>query len=253
MTALLAARSLLFYLGYVTVTIVWASVSLAVAWMLPLRARFVFVAGVWSRAVLAWLRLTCGVRFRIAGMEHIPQTPCIVFARHESSWETLLLQLLFAPQATLLKRELLRIPFFGWGLRLAKPIPIDRADPRAALRTLIRVGRVRLEQGVWVVLFPEGTRVEPGERRPFLLGGAALAEATARPVLVVTHNAGRCWPPRRFIKQPGTIDVLISEPIATAGLKCRQINSLAHDVMDRALTSLERTAAARSDVEIDHR
>ncbi len=249
MKGVLLVRSLLFYIGYATVTISWACVSLLVAWMLPLRARFNFVAGVWSRAVLLWLKLTCGIRYRVIGAEHIPEEPCVVLVRHESSWEIPALQLMFAPQATLLKKELMHIPFFGWGLRLARPIPIDRSDPRSALRTLIRVGTQRLQEGIWVVLFPEGTRMARGVRGRFQSGGAALAQAAGRPVLVVTHNAGRCWPPRRFIKFPGIIDVVVSPPIPVDGRSSREINVLAAAVMDQSLAEID----ARSDVEIHDR
>jgi 1-acyl-sn-glycerol-3-phosphate acyltransferase len=238
MTAWLATRALAFYAGYVGLTIVWACVSLAVAWMLPLRARFAFVAGVWSRAVLGWLRVTCGIRYRVSGREHIPDEPCVVLVRHESSWEIPVLQLLFAPQATLLKRELMQIPFFGWGLRLAKPIPIDRGDPRKALRTLMRVGTARLIEGVWVVLFPEGTRMPVGSRGKFHIGGAALAETSGRPVLIVAHNAGRFWPPHRFLKFPGTVEVVIAPSIATAGKSSREINALAYEAIGRPVSML---------------
>jgi 1-acyl-sn-glycerol-3-phosphate acyltransferase len=238
MKSLLAIRSLLFYMGYATITIVWACVSLSIAWMLPLRQRFAFVAGVWSRAVLGWLRLTCGLRFDISGRENIPEEPCVVLVRHESSWEIPVLQLLFAPQATLLKRELMHIPFFGWGLRLAAPIPIDRKSPRTALRSLIRIGTQRLDEGIWVVLFPEGTRMPAGVPGRFQIGGAALAEASGRPVLVVTHNAGRFWPPHRFLKYPGTVEVLISPAIESSGKKSKEINALAFATMELAVAAL---------------
>jgi 1-acyl-sn-glycerol-3-phosphate acyltransferase len=248
MKALHATRSLMFYIGYVGFTILWACVSLAIAWALPLRARFSFVAGTWSRFVLGWLRLTCGVRYRVTGAENLPETPCIVLVRHESSWEIPLLQLLFAPQATLLKRELMHIPFFGWGLRLARPIPIDRGDPRKALRTLIRVGCQRLDEGLWVVLFPEGTRMPDGKLGKFHIGGAALAEASGRPILIVTHNAGRCWPPHRFLKFPGCVDVEISPPLDTTGKSAREINALASEVMG---TALARTSPQTSRLTTD--
>ena len=112
--------------------------------------------------------------------EH-PAQACIVFVKHESTWETLFVQTLFAPQATIVKKELLNIPFFGWAFRLLRPIAIDRADPRGALRTLNSEGTARLEHNIWVVLFPEGTRVPIGESRSFQIGGAALAESE-RPI-----------------------------------------------------------------------
>jgi 1-acyl-sn-glycerol-3-phosphate acyltransferase len=175
---------------------------------------------------------------RIEGRENIPKEACIVFVKHESTWETLFVQTLFAPQATLVKKELLWIPFFGWAFRLLRPIAIDRSDPRSALRTLIREGTSRLEQNVWVVLFPEGTRVRRGETRDFQMGGAALAESCASNVLVVAHNAADCWPAHSLAKHAGTITVRICAPISTQGKRRREINSLAYAAMTSAMASI---------------
>lgn len=231
-------RGVLFYLGYVPFTVFWGGLAVCIAWALPYRARFHFVIGAWTRAMLSWLRVTCGIRYRIEGAENIPERPCIVFSKHESTWETMLVQRLFSPQATLIKRELLWIPFFGWAFRLLRPVAIDRSDARGALRTLIREGTARLDQGTWVVLFPEGTRVKPGTLGPFQVGGAALAEATGAPVLVVAHDSGRFWPAHALAKTPGTITVRISPPIETRGKNRKQINALARDWMAKSMTEL---------------
>jgi 1-acyl-sn-glycerol-3-phosphate acyltransferase len=237
---LLSARAVGFYLGYVVLTVAWGSLSVLVAWMFSYRFRFQFVIGCWTRMVLFWLRICCGIRVRIEGGENLPDTPCIVFVKHESTWETLFIQTLFVPQATLVKRELLNIPFFGWAFRLLRPIAIDRTDTRGALRTLINEGGARLDQGIWVVLFPEGTRVPINEQRNFQIGGAALAEAAARPVLVVAHNSGDHWPAHRLIKRPGTIRVVVTPPFETVGLKRREINARAESLMLAAMTALGR-------------
>src|SRR5262245_24169833 len=188
--------------------------------------------------VLAWLRWCCNIAVRIEGMENIPNEACIVFVKHESTWETLFVQTLFAPQATLVKKELLRIPFFGWAFRLLQPIAIDRSDPRSALRTLIREGTARLNQNVWVVLFPEGTRVPLGETRDFQMGGAALAESSGRPVLVIAHNAADCWPAHSLGKHAGTITVRICPPISTERKSRKEINALAYSAMTSAMASI---------------
>ncbi len=235
-------RSLLFYLGYMVITIGWFFPSLLLAWCLPMRARFFLVAQCWSGLVLGWLRLTCGIRYVVEGQEHIPAEPCVVLCRHESTLEILFLQWLFAPQATLLKRELLKIPFFGWGLRLARPIPIDRSDPRSALRTLIRVGRQRLDEGLWVVLFPEGTRLRHTERARFQSGGAALAEASGRPLLVVSHDAGRYWPARALVKYPGTVRVRVTAPIYPQDDNSKSLNRKAMARMQMELDALQCAA-----------
>lgn len=229
-----SVRAVLFYVGYSAATIVWGSLSVLVAWALPFRTRFHFVIVCWTTFVLFWLRVCCGITHHIEGRENIPEAPCIVFVKHESTWETLFIQSLFAPQATLVKRELLRIPFFGWAFSLLKPIAIDRDDARSALRTLIRVGRSRLAAGIWVVLFPEGTRVPVGTTGTFQLGGAALAEASGAPIIVVAHDAGSYWPAHQLAKRPGVIHVKISPPIVPVGRKSREINAIARDWMVQA-------------------
>jgi 1-acyl-sn-glycerol-3-phosphate acyltransferase len=224
-------RALCFYVGYSVLTVVWGSLSVLIAWVFPYRTRFQFVIGVWTRMVLLWLRVCCGIRVTVEGRENIPDRACIVFVKHESTWETLFVQTLFAPQATIVKKELLHIPFFGWAFRLLRPIAIDRTDRRGALRTLSTEGAERLEHNIWVVLFPEGTRVPIGESRSFQIGGAALAELSGRSVLVIAHNAGDFWPAHRFGKRPGTIRVIVTKPIPVEGIKRKEINALAEKQM----------------------
>ena len=219
-------RSLAFYLGYVPFTVAWATISLTVAWAMPLRQRRDFIIGRWTRAVLWWLKITCGIRVHASGLERIPDAPCIVFVQHQSTWETLWVQTLVGLQTTLVKRELLRIPFWGWAFALTQPISIDRSQRASALRQLIEQGEERLRRGITVTLFPEGTRIAPGGVGRFQLGGAALAAATGAPVVVVAHNAGLRWPAHRFHKQPGTIAVEVSEPFLTEGKSAKEINRL---------------------------
>ncbi|MEE4361244.1 MAG: lysophospholipid acyltransferase family protein [Pseudomonadales bacterium] len=235
---LLLLRSLAFMTGYASITIVWGTLGTLFGWMLPYRERFVFIVVMWTTLVLGWLRLTCGIRHEVQGRERIPDEPCVVLARHESTWETLFLQTLFVPQATVIKRELLAIPFFGWAFRVLRPIAIDRSDARGALKTLVRVGRDRLENGTWVMLFPEGTRLAPGAPGRFQRGGAALAVAAGRPVIVVAHDAGRHWPARRLLKFPGTIQVEISEPIETAGRTSAAVTEEAERWLTAAMNRL---------------
>lgn len=237
MTASLRAAA--FYLGYAIVTIIWGGLSVAVAWAIPPRARFNFIIGVWTRSVLWWLRITCGVGAEVHGREHLPDEPCVLLVKHQSTWETIFVQTLVRPQATLIKRELLWIPFFGWAFALLKPIAIDRREGRGALKHLVEQGVARLKAGIWVTLFPEGTRMPWGEHRKFQVGGAALAEAAGRPVVVVAHNAGRYWPAHQFVKRPGTIEVRISPPIETTGKKIKEINNLAMDWLLEQMLELE--------------
>ena len=231
-------RAVAFYTGYTAITVFWGVLSVLVAWLLPYRARFAFIVGFWTRVSLWWFKVTCAVRWELSGTENIPDTPCIVMCRHESTWETLFLQTLFAPQATLIKRELLWIPFWGWAYWLLQPIAIDRSKPRKALRQLVDKGSQRLAQGIWVALFPEGTRMAPGQPGKFQPGGAVLAAATNAPILVVSHNAGRYWPAHSLRKHPGIIRFAIAPIIETAGKTSKQLNAEAAAVMDELTASL---------------
>ncbi|MEE8305171.1 MAG: lysophospholipid acyltransferase family protein [Candidatus Tectomicrobia bacterium] len=231
-------RACAFYLGYASFTIGWGALSILVAWLLPYHMRFHFIVGTWSKFSLFWLQLTCRVGHQIIGAEHIPESPCIVLVRHESTWEVAFLQTLFAPQATLLKRELLWIPFFGWAFALLKPIAINRDNPRKALRKLITEGRQRLRESVWVVLFPEGTRMPCDEIGKFQAGGAALASATGVPLLVVAHDSGRFWPPHQLRKLAGSVTVKIAPPIDPQGKTTKEINELATLTMATLMTEI---------------
>jgi 1-acyl-sn-glycerol-3-phosphate acyltransferase len=220
---IIVLRSIAFYIGYALATLLWGSFGALFGWLIPYRSRFRFVIGGWTRFCLWWLKVTCGINCRVRGLERLPKDPCIVLCRHESTWETLFLQTVFAPQATLIKRELLWIPFFGWAFRGLRPIAIDRGDGRKALRQLIHEGKDRLAKGIWVVLFPEGTRLQAGERGRFLPGGAALGAASGHPIILVAHNAGSFWPAHAFRKFPGTIDAVISTRIDTTGLSSKDL------------------------------
>ena len=144
---MLGIRSVVFYVGLVLLTFVWATLSLLLGWAMPYRARFNFVITWWSRMVLGWLRWTCNVRHEVIGLEHVPAEPAVIMARHESTWESFFLQTLFVPQATLIKKELLNIPFWGWAFRMLRPIAIDRSQRHAAMKKLLREGANRLAYG----------------------------------------------------------------------------------------------------------
>lgn len=234
---MMTLRSALFYAGYVVVTVLWGSLSLLVGGFLNYRARFDFIVRRWTGFVLSWLKLTCGITVTVQG--ELPDTPCVVFVKHSSTWETLYVQQLFSPQATLIKRELLNIPFFGWAFRMLRPIAIDRSDPRKSLRSLIKQGTEKLATNIWVVLFPEGTRAPVGAQQTFQAGGAALARSANSPVLVIAHNAGLLWPAHQFRKKPGVITVRLSPLIYTEGKTTKQINAEAEAWLSQAMAELE--------------
>jgi 1-acyl-sn-glycerol-3-phosphate acyltransferase len=222
---MIAVRSSLFALALIIITPPYALLALATC-VLPRMARYRVISG-WSRLVILLARLILGIRWRVEGREHLPQRPAVILAKHQSAWETMAFQLIFPPQVHVLKRELLWIPFFGWGLALMSPIAIDRRRGLAALRAMAKKGAQRLSQGFWVVVFPEGTRVAPGERRAYQPGGAWLAAAANAPVVPVAHNAGLLWPRNAFLKYPGTVTVRIGPAIDPAHRDPATINRLA--------------------------
>lgn len=218
-------RSVVFNLGMAVSAVIVAIFGiLFVPFSFNVRYR---VISQWARFNLWWLALTCGLRYEVEGRENIPAGTAIIFCKHQSAWETLALQELFPPQIWLLKRELLWIPFFGWGLALLEPIAINRSAGLRAMRQLVEQGIARLRAGRWVVIFPEGTRVMPGQRGIYHKGGALLAEKSGFPVVPVAHNAGEFWPRQGFLKKPGTIRVVIGPVIETQGRKPAEINALA--------------------------
>jgi 1-acyl-sn-glycerol-3-phosphate acyltransferase len=216
-------RSALFALALVLVTPPYALIALA-TFPLPRLARYRIISG-WSRLVVRLARAICGIHWSVEGREHLPAHPAVILSKHQSAWETLAFQEILPPQVLVLKKELLWIPFFGWGLALMSPIAIDRANGRAALRDIARRGRERLAQGFWVVIFPEGTRVRIGEKRAYQQGGAWLAAQCGVPVVPVAHNAGRLWPKNAFLKRAGNVTVRIGPPIPTSGRDAKQISA----------------------------
>jgi 1-acyl-sn-glycerol-3-phosphate acyltransferase len=218
-------RSVLFAAALVLVTPPYALIAL-LTFPLPRMVRYQIISG-WSKLVVWLARLILGIHWQVEGREHLPSRPAVILAKHQSAWETMAFQLIFPPQVHVLKRELLWIPFFGWGLALMSPIAIDRSRGVAALRAIARRGRERLEQGFWVVVFPEGTRVRPGERRPYQLGGAWLAAEAGAPVVPVAHNAGLVWPRNAFLKKSGTVVVRIGPAIDGANHDPKRLNDLA--------------------------
>ena len=218
---MLLLRSLLFYLGLSITTIITSPVCVLI-YPLPFKLRYYFVTR-WTLFNLWWLKITCGLKHTITGLENIPKGPAIVMCKHQSAWETLALQIIFPPQAWILKRELLWIPIYGWGLASMDPISIDRGSAIKSVRQIVNQGCQRLANGIWVVIFPEGTRVAPGEKRKYLPGGGLLAEKSGVPIVPVAHNSGFFWPRNSIIKKPGTITMVIGPVIQTTGKSANEI------------------------------
>jgi 1-acyl-sn-glycerol-3-phosphate acyltransferase len=228
---MLWVRSAVFALALVLLTPPYALLALA-TFPLPRMARYRIISG-WSRMVVALASGVLGIRWRVEGREHLPSRPAVILSKHQSAWETMAFQAIFPPQVHVLKRELLWIPFFGWGLALMSPIAIDRRRGVAALRQIARRGRERLAQGFWVVVFPEGTRVAPRQRRPYQLGGAWLAADSGAPIVPVAHNAGLFWPRNAFLKRPGTVTIRIGPAIDASGRDAQTLNKLAEEWIEQ--------------------
>ncbi len=218
---MLAIRSLIFLLLQIVITAVYSALVL-LTFPLGRLTRYRIISG-WAKMMLPILRVVCGIRHEVKGIENLPKQPCIVMCKHQSAWETLALQKIFPPQVWVLKRELLWIPLFGWALALTSPIAIKRSDGKGAIKQLLKQGKERLAQGFCVVVFPEGTRVPYGQRGKYKIGGAMLAASTGVPVIPVAHNAGRLWGRNAFSKLPGLITMSIGAPIDTRGLKAEEI------------------------------
>ena len=213
-------RTLVFYLFfYGPFTIIWATFSGLVARVLPRRWRYGFIILVWSRFALWSARWILGIKWEVTGKEHLPkQGAVVIVANHQSAWETFFLQVLINPQSQVVKRQLLRIPFFGWTYAMTRPIAINREDKKSAVAELVAQGADRLRNGTHVLIFPEGTRRPAGDPGSFTRSAALLAKQADVPLLPVSHNAGYYWPKSLFsIKKPGTIKVVIHSPVSMKG------------------------------------
>ena len=228
-------RNFLFYFGLVPATVFFATIG-TLFFFLPFKARYYFITR-WSHFFIFWANITCGLRYQVTGKENIPSQNAIIFANHQSMWETIFMQVLFPTQCWVLKKELLKIPVFGWGLALLDPIAIDRKKFNS-VKALIQQGFERLQKGRWVVIFPEGTRVAPHMNHPYSRSGAALAKATGYAILPIAHNAGLYWPCGFFIKKPGIIQVVVGTIIEPKEKTATLLNKEAEDWIKTTLETI---------------
>lgn len=237
---LTALRSALF-LMVLSISIIIYALVVFLTLPMPVRRR-IRVVNAWVAFFGWWLRVSCGLDYRVTGLDGLPDGPAVIFARHSSAWETLAFQRLFPAYAWIIKRELLWLPFFGWGLAMLHPIAVDRSRGREAVEQIAQQGCRRVEDGFWVMCFPEATRMAPGERRRFGMGGAVLASRSGCPVVPVAHNAGIFWRRRGFYKHPGTIQVVVGPAIETRGKTPEAINAEAKAWIDAMTERLELEA-----------
>ena len=213
-----------FVIGQVLSTLLFSPLALILSPFLNSlqKARFI---SLWASFIRWWLKVCCRIDYHVSGVENIPDIPAVVISNHQSAWETIIFQKIFPAQSYLLKKELLWIPFFGWGLAANEPIAIDRGKKTQALQQLIAQGKERLKQRRWIIIFPEGTRRPVGQPGTFQVGGAFIASKTGAPVVPVAHNAGVFWSKQNsFNKKPGTVEVVVGPAIETKGRKPRDIN-----------------------------
>lgn len=215
-------RSAVFSLLMALATVFFSAVAL-LTFPFPPTWRYRIISQ-WSRLVVFFARVICGIRYEVIGAENIPNAPCVIAAKHQSAWETLALQEIFPmPLAMVVKRELLRIPFFGWGFAMLHPIAIDRSSGREALKQIVEQGQSRVRDGFSVVIYPEGTRMKPGEKGKYGIGAAWLAVHAGLDVVPVAHDAGRYWGKNAFLKYPGTITVSIAPRLSPDGMKPQEL------------------------------
>jgi 1-acyl-sn-glycerol-3-phosphate acyltransferase len=216
-------RSLIFLAGVVLITPLFGVLVFA-ARLFGFRASYA-AAQMWGGWVLRWVAFTCGIRSEAKGKEHIPDFPVVVLSKHQSAWETLYLLHTLPAAGWIIKRELLWLPVVGWCLWILHAISIDRSSGRLARDQIVEQGTQRLKDDTWVIIFPEGTRVAPGTRKRYGIGGAQLAAASGTPVLPVAHNAGEVWGRYAFRKYPGTIQVRFGPLIETRGRTAAEVNT----------------------------
>lgn len=234
----LAVRSFLFSSIVIVTFIIW-SVPCVAAWIFPLRYSYKLVAA-WTDAMIQALRIVCGIKYEVEGRENIPKDRNgVIFSKHQSTWETFFFPGQFFELAIILKRELLRIPFFGWALASTRPIAINRNKTTTAMEQIMTLGTKCLNEGRWVLVFPEGTRVAPRTTGKYRLGGARLAVKTGHPVLPIAHNAGHFWPRRKFLKHPGTIRVVIGPLIETKGRSAEEVLMEAKNWIEGEMVRIE--------------
>lgn len=228
-------RLFVFYLGVIPVTIIIATFGWLCA-PLPATWRYKIITS-WSPFFIWWAKIICGLKYKVTGKRNLPHTPFVVLCNHQSMWETIFMQVLLPPQSSVLKRELLWIPFFGWGLALIKPISVSR-NKLSDIKLILEQGLARIKDGRCIIFYPEGTRMAPGKQHRYSRAGAALAIAAKVPVVPIAHNAGNFWPRGPWIKSPGTIDIRIGKPIISVNQDASSVTDIAKTWIDEQKTQM---------------
>ena len=233
---MLILRSLFFYIGQIISTILIAPIGV-ITFPLDFKKRYYLITR-WAVFNLWWLKICCNIRYKIIGIDNIPEKPCVVMCKHQSAFETLALQRIFIPQVWILKKELLQIPIYGWGLASMQPIAINRDSVIKSFKQITEQGYERLKKGYWVIIFPEGTRVAPNRKKKYLPGGAMLAEKSGAQVVPVAHNAGLLWPRNSMIKKPGLITIKIGPVIKSENKSAKEITKEVENWIEKTVGEL---------------
>lgn len=229
-------RSLVFYVGLLPLTVAY-TVAAMLIWPIPLRYRLPVIS-TWPLVALWWLRLCCNLRWRIQGFDKLPKTPSVMMCKHQSAWETMALTAFFPSQIWVLKKEVLWIPFFGQAIGSLEPIVVDRRRGASALKQVLEQGVQRLHTGFWIAIYPEGTRVRPGERRRYSRSGAELALRANCPLVPIAHNAGLFWPRNTFVKHAGVIDLVVGDAIAPESKSATLLTAECEDWIEQTSSRL---------------
>lgn len=233
---MIVIRSLLLALYMVLLTPLYALIATLSFPFKPL-TRYSIIR-TWGLQVMWVVAHVCGIRYKVIGRENLQVKPVVFLVKHQSAWETIALQEILPPVSFVLKKELLRLPFFGWGLAQFSPIAIDRAAGKDALDQVVEQGRQRFDEGFSVLVFPEGTRTAIGTKKRYKPGGAWLAQHTGAGVIPIAHNAGEFWRKNAFLKYPGQITVSIGPLINTEGLSAAEINARAEEWIEAEMHRL---------------
>jgi 1-acyl-sn-glycerol-3-phosphate acyltransferase len=223
-------RILVFYIVITPITIIFAVMAITF-FLLPTKYRFGYFSA-WSNIFIFTVKIICGIKHEITGIENIPNTPCVFVSNHQSLWETIFFNATLPPHCWILKQELLWIPFFGWGLAMLEPINLDRKNI-LSIKKIIQEGKKKIANGHNIIIFPEATRVAPSDSKSYSRTAAALAIATHTPILPIAHNAGVYWPKGFLPKQPGTIRVKIGKMIPVIDQTATQITEQAKEWIER--------------------
>lgn len=239
-TLLQILRTVIFYLLLSASVLVWGTICLVVFLFIPYSWLMKGFIQPWCRFCIKIASCVAGIKYKITGLENLPKTPCVIVSKHQSTWETLFFTSQIYPLSNVLKRELQFIPFFGWLLALTRQVAINRSTPKGAFKQLIAKGGKLLKDGHYILIFPEGTRTQPGQNGRFTRGGVTLAAMSNVSAIPVAHNAGEFWPRLGWAKYPGTIEIVIGEPIQPRGTTQEEIQEMNKQAEDWIVETMQK-------------